>query len=53
MKIDFNVHIEAPDSEKVKGVVKSSTSGNGNTMYVNGTFTSKWIGATCSDKDED
>ncbi|HUZ45673.1 MAG TPA: DUF3617 family protein [Terriglobia bacterium] len=50
-KIDITVHIEAVNSESVKGTVQSNASGSGNTMKVNGTFTSKWIGAICKDKD--
>ena len=48
-KTDVTVHIEAADSEHVKGTVKSNTSGGGNTMNVNGTFTSKWLGSACGD----
>ena len=51
MKSDITVHIEALDSENVKGTVQSNTSGGGNTMNINGTFTSKWIGAVCKDGD--
>ena len=46
---DMTVHIEAVDSEHVRGSVKSNTSGGGNTMNVNGSFTSKWLGAACGD----
>jgi hypothetical protein len=46
---DMTVHIEAADSEHVKGTVKSNISGGGNTMNVLGTFTSRWIGADCGD----
>jgi len=47
-KTDVTVHIEATDSEHVKGSMESNTSSGGNTMKVSGTFTSKWIGATCT-----
>lgn len=49
MKTDMTVHIEAADSEHVKGTVKSNMSGGGNGMNVVGTFTSKWLGAACGD----
>jgi hypothetical protein len=49
LKTDMTVHIEAADSEHVVGTVKSNMSGGGNTMNVNGTFTSKWLGAACGD----
>lgn len=48
-KMDMIVDIEATDSEHVKGTVKSNTSGGGNSMNVNGTFNSKWLGAACGD----
>jgi Protein of unknown function (DUF3617) len=51
-KTDVRVHIEALDSENVKGTVESNASGGGKTMSINGTFTSKWLGAVCTDKDE-
>ncbi len=50
--ITANVRIEAPDSENVKGWMQSTVTGEGRTMSVNGTFTSKWIGAVCNEKDE-
>ncbi len=49
---DSKVRIEASDSENVKGWVQATVTGGGRTMNVNGTFTSKWLGAACSDKDE-
>ncbi|HVA01381.1 MAG TPA: DUF3617 domain-containing protein [Terriglobia bacterium] len=51
MKTDVNVRIEAITSGYVKGTVQSNTTGGGNTMNVNGTFTSKYIGAVCKDTD--
>ena len=50
-KADITVHIEALNSENVKGTVHSNTTGGGNTMKINGTFTSKWLGAVCKDTD--
>jgi Protein of unknown function (DUF3617) len=49
--VDILVHIEALDSENVKGTVQSNASGGGNTMNVNGTLTSKYIGAVCKNTD--
>ena len=49
---DSKVRIEASDSENVKGWVQSTVTGSGKTMNVNGTFTSKWIGAVCTEKDD-
>jgi hypothetical protein len=49
MKNDVTAHIEAIDSEHVKGTIKSNMSGGGNAMNVMGTFTSKWLGAACGD----
>jgi tRNA threonylcarbamoyladenosine modification (KEOPS) complex Pcc1 subunit len=48
-KSDVTVHIEAEDSEHVRGTVKSNVSASGNAMNVNGTFTSKWLGMVCGD----
>jgi hypothetical protein len=49
VKNDVTVHIEAIDSEHVSAKVVSNMSGGGNTMNMNGTFTSKWLGAACGD----
>jgi hypothetical protein len=51
MKMTGNVHVEAVDSGNVKGSMQMNTSGNGsaNTMNMNSTFTSKWLGAPCGD----
>lgn len=49
-KSDSKIRIEATDSENVKGWMQSTVTGSGRTMSVNGTFTSKWIGAACTDK---
>ena len=48
--INAHVRIEASDSENVKGWVQSTDSGGGRTMNVNGTFTSKWVGAACKEE---
>ena len=46
-KIDFEVKLDAVDSEHVKGTGKMNINAAGNAM--NGTYTGagKWIGATC------
>lgn len=46
-KVDVMVHIEAVDSENVKGTVQSNATGGSNTMTVSGTFKSKYVGAAC------
>ena len=47
---DSKVRIEATDSENVKGSMQTVVTGSGKTMNVNGTFTSKWVGAACKEK---
>lgn len=39
--------VEAVDPEHVKGTSHATMTGNDRTMNVNGTFTSKWLGASC------
>jgi Protein of unknown function (DUF3617) len=50
MKADIMVHIEAVNSEYVKGTIQSAATGGGNTMNVNGTLTSKYLGAVCKEE---
>jgi hypothetical protein len=40
-------HIEALDASNVKGTTQMVMTGNGNTMNVNSTFTSKWLASSC------
>lgn len=47
MQSDITVSIVASDSEHVTGTVKSNMTGGGNTMNINGTLTSKWLGPVC------
>jgi len=47
MKVNGAVDITAPDSEHIKGSSQGSLSGNGRTMNVETTFTSKFLGASC------
>ncbi|HET7213925.1 MAG TPA: DUF3617 family protein [Terriglobia bacterium] len=49
-KLVSKVRIEATDSENAKGWVDSTVTGSGKTMNITGTFTSKWVGAACSEK---
>jgi hypothetical protein len=44
------IQIDAVDSENVKGSIQMVTAVNGQTMNTNMTFTSKWVGPTCSEK---
>ena len=41
------LELTASDPENVSGSYHSTVTGNGQTMNVNGTWTSKWLGASC------
>lgn len=43
-------HVEAIDSEHTSGKVKMSVSAGAQSMTVENTFTSKWLGAACPEK---
>ncbi len=43
------LELVASDPEHLKGSYHSTAKGNGNTMDVEGTWTSKWMGASCGD----
>ncbi len=47
METDVDLKIRAVDSENVEATLKGTATGNGMTMTVNGTYTGKWLGATC------
>ena len=48
MKVDFKLHLEALDSEHVKGTGQMVITGSGgNTMNGNYNGSGKWLGATC------
>lgn len=57
MTMTTNITVTANDSENVKGTMHMNTSGTAastagstsNTMKMDGTFTSKWLGASCGD----
>lgn len=48
MDTDVTLKIHALDSGNVKASVKGTATGNGQTMTVNGSYTGKWLGSTCS-----
>jgi hypothetical protein len=52
MKTDVDVKLHVVDPENVKGSMQGTSTGNGHTVNINGTYTGKWIGATCSAADE-
>jgi uncharacterized protein DUF3617 len=41
------VHIEAVDSENIKGTMQMNANGGNNKMSMQSSFTSKWIGSDC------
>ncbi len=43
------LHIEAMDSGNVKGTMQMSATNGTNTMNVNSTMSSKWLGSACGD----
>lgn len=43
--VDVKIHVT--DSENIKASMQGSATGNGHSYTLNGTYTSKWIGATC------
>ena len=44
--------VEAQGGDRIQGTVQMSASGNGHTMNINSTFTGKWLGATCTEKNK-
>lgn len=52
MKTSGTVKVEAVDSEHIRGSMQMAATGSddGHTMSMNYTFTSKWVGAACTDK---
>ena len=47
MQTDVDLKIHVVDSENVQATMELTSTGNGNTMKGNGTYTGKWLGATC------
>jgi hypothetical protein len=46
-KVDFNIHLEALDSENVKGTGQLTFNGPSGAMTGNYSATAKWTSATC------
>ena len=47
MNTNVDVKLHALDSENVKASMQGTSTGNGQTVNVSGTFTGKWIGSSC------
>jgi len=47
MKMTGNGEFAAPDPEHMKGSVHTTSTGSGQTMNIDATFTSKWVTASC------
>ncbi|HYM05457.1 MAG TPA: DUF3617 domain-containing protein [Terriglobales bacterium] len=45
------IRIEASGSESVKGAVQMTMTSGGRTMNISNTFSSKWLGPVCSEKE--
>jgi len=50
MKASGTVKIEAVSSESIKGTMEMAITNGEHTMNSNTTFTSKWVGAACTEK---
>jgi Protein of unknown function (DUF3617) len=48
MTTNVNLKLHAVDSENVKALMQGSSTGNGQTMNVSGTFAGKWMGSSCA-----
>jgi len=46
-KVDFNIHVEAPDTENIKGTGQLTIDGPGGSMTGNYSVTAKWASSTC------
>jgi len=53
MKTDVNIKFHVVDPENVKASMQGTSTGNGHTVNISGTYTGKWIGATCSASDDE
>jgi Protein of unknown function (DUF3617) len=47
MNTDVDLKLHAVDSENVKASMQGTSTGNGRTVNVNGTFNGKWMSASC------
>jgi|SRR5689334_663895 len=48
MNTSVDLKLHAVDSENVKASMQGTSTGNGQTVNVNGTFSGKWEGSNCS-----
>jgi hypothetical protein len=48
MNTNVDLKLHAVDTENVKASLQGASTGNGQTVNVNGTFTGKWMGSSCS-----
>jgi hypothetical protein len=47
MQTDVDLKLHVVDSENVQATMQFTATGNGHTMNGNGTYTGKWLGASC------
>jgi hypothetical protein len=47
MNTSVDLKLHAVDSENVKGSMQGSSTGNGQTMTLNGTYSGKWVSSSC------
>jgi Protein of unknown function (DUF3617) len=48
MTTNVDLKLHAVDTENVKASLQGTSTGNGQTMNLTGSFTGKWMGSTCS-----
>ena len=48
MSTNVDIKLHAVDTENVKASMQGTSTGNGQTLNSNGTFTGKWMGSSCS-----
>jgi hypothetical protein len=48
MSTNVDIKLHAVDTENVKASMQGTSTGNGQTLSSNGTFTGKWMGSSCS-----
>jgi hypothetical protein len=48
MNTNVDLKLHAVDTENVKASMQGTSTGNGQTMNVSGTFTGKWMGSRCT-----
>jgi len=49
VKLNGTIKVDSPDSETANGTIHMVSAGNGNSMTVDSTFKSKWLGSNCGD----